>query len=126
MPNVKRCSRIAAASLLAVVAGAAIPSAARAQQAPADNTIRACYVPASGTIYRIGVAGAPTECRGGHIEMQWNVAGPAGTQGEAGPAGPVGPAGPWGPAGPVSPFGPAGPVSPGAPAGPATFHFISM
>ena len=123
MPNVTSFSRIAA-SLLAVVAGAAIPAAARAQQAPADNTIRACYVPASGTIYRIGVAGGPAECRGGHIEMQWNVAGPAGTQGpagpqgEAGPAGPVGPAGPKGDTGPAGPQGVAGPTGAPGPAGP--------
>ena len=119
MPNVKRFSRIAAASLLAVVAGAAIPAAGRAQQAPAEDTIRACYVAASGTIYRIGVAGAPTECRGGHIEMQWNVAGPAGTQGPAGPQGEAGPAGPVGPAGPQGEAGPAGRAGPQGPQGPA-------
>ncbi|HET9002949.1 MAG TPA: hypothetical protein VFN39_03005 [Gemmatimonadaceae bacterium] len=124
MPNVKSLSRIAATSLLAVVAGTAIPAAAGAQQAPAENTIRACYVPASGTIYRIGVAGGPAECRGGHIEMQWNVAGPAGTQGpagpqgEAGPAGPVGPAGPQGEAGPAGAKGDPGPKGDTGPAGP--------
>jgi hypothetical protein len=124
MPNVRKFSRIAAALLLAVVAGAAIPSAARAQQAAADDTIRACYVPASGTIYRIGVAGSPTACHGNHIEMKWNVAGPAGAKGDTGPAGPPGPqgeagaAGPQGEAGPAGPKGDAGPAGPQGPQGP--------
>ena len=124
MPNVRKSSRIAAASLLAVVAGAASPSAARAQQAAADDTIRACYVPASGTIYRIGVAGSPTGCHGNHIEMKWNVAGPAGAKGDTGPAGPQGPqgeagaAGPQGEAGPAGAKGDAGPAGPQGPAGP--------
>lgn len=143
MPNVRKSSRAAATSLLVVIVGAAIPSVVRAQQAAADDTIRACYVPASGTIYRIGVAGSPTACHGNHIEMKWNVAGPAGAQGvagpqgEAGPAGPVGPAGPQGeagaagakgdpgpkgdagPAGPQGVAGPAGPAGPQGPQGPA-------
>lgn len=119
MPNVKKSSLIAATSLLAVVAGAATPSAAGAQQAAADDTIHACYVPASGTIYRIGVAGGPTACHGNHIEMKWNVAGPAGTPGPAGPQGEAGPAGPQGPAGPTGATGPAGPAGPQGPQGPA-------
>lgn len=149
MTNIRKTLQLAAAALLTVVAGAAIPSAARAQQAAADDTIRACYVPASGTIYRIGVAGGPTSCHGNHIEMKWNVAGPAGApgvagpkgdagpagppgpqgeagaagpQGEAGPAGPkgdTGPAGPQGPAGPTGATGPAGPAGPQGPQGPA-------
>ena len=122
MPNVKMFSRIAAASLLTVVIAAAAPAAANAQQAAADDTIRACYVPASGTIYRIGVAGGPTACHANHIEMKWNVAGPAGPQGEAGPAGAkgdTGPAGAQGPAGPTGPIGPAGPAGPQGAQGPA-------
>jgi len=109
----------AVAALVALVFAAAIPSAARAQQAAADDTIRACYVPASGTIYRIGVAGGPTACHGSHIEMKWNVAGPAGTPGPAGPQGDAGPAGPQGPAGPTGATGPAGPAGPQGPQGPA-------
>jgi hypothetical protein len=122
MPNVTKLPRIAAGSLLAVIIAAALPSAVRAQQAAADDTIRACYVPASGTIYRTGVAGGPTACHGNHIEMKWNVAGPAGAPGEAGPAGPkgdAGPAGPQGPAGPTGATGPAGPAGPQGPQGPA-------
>jgi len=109
-------------ALLAAVAAAAIPSALRAQQAAVDDTIRACYVPASGTIYRIGVAGAPTACHGSHVEMKWNVAGPAGPQGEPGSPGPkgdTGPAGPQGPAGPAGATGATGPAGPQGPQGPA-------
>ena len=128
---VQKLAGNAAASLLAVVVLAAIPSAARAQQAAADDTIRACYVPASGTIYRIGVAGGPSACHGNHIEMKWNVAGPAGAQGPAGPKGDAGPAGPPGPqgetgapgpkgdTGPAGAKGDAGPAGPQGPAGPA-------
>lgn len=124
MPNVRKGSRTAATSLLALFVAGAVPSAASAQQAAAADTIRACYVPASGTIYRIGVAGGPTACHANHVEMKWNVAGPAGTpgpagpQGDAGPAGPVGPAGPQGEAGPAGAKGDAGPAGPQGPAGP--------
>ncbi|HEX8851794.1 MAG TPA: hypothetical protein VF761_19860 [Gemmatimonadaceae bacterium] len=120
-------------SFILLLLGVALPAGARAQTAPEPETIRACYVPASGTIYRIGTEGGPSACRGGHIEMKWNIAGPAGAQGpagpqgEAGPAGPVGPAGPQGEAGPAGPkgdpgpkgdTGPAGAQGPAGPAGP--------
>jgi hypothetical protein len=124
MTIVRIFQRKAALPLLAVVVAAAIPSAIRAQQATVDDTIRACYVPASGTIYRIGVAGGPTACHGNHIEMKWNVAGPAGAPGVAGPKGDTGPAGPPGPqgeagaAGAQGETGPAGPKGDTGPAGP--------
>jgi hypothetical protein len=126
-------------AILAAVVLAVLPAAARAQQVAASDTIRACYVPASGTIYRIGVAGGPAACHGSHIEMKWNVAGPAGAPGPAGPVGPAGPkgedgaagaAGPQGekgdkgekgdtgPAGVSGAQGPAGPQGPVGPAGP--------
>lgn len=120
------CAARCAAPALLVPLLLALPAAARAQQSTVADTIRACYVPASGTIYRIGVAGGPAACHGGHIEMKWNVAGPAGPQGEAGPAGAkgdtgpkgdIGPAGPQGVAGPAGAQGPAGPQGPQGPAG---------
>lgn len=82
---VRRCPTGALIAAILLVGGA--PSLARAQQAPEPEIIRACYVPASGTIYRIGVEGGPTSCRGGHIEMSWNVSGPAGPAGAPGPKG---------------------------------------
>lgn len=119
-----RIACTAAPSLALLGLAALAPAAAHAQQVTATDTIRACYVPASGTIYRIGVAGGPTACHGGHVEMKWNVAGPAGAQGPAGPqgeagaAGPVGPAGPQGEAGPAGPKGDTGPKGDAGPAGP--------
>ena len=117
-----RSALFALAALLLVVAS---PEVARAQQSSTATVIRACFVPASGTIYRIGVEGGPASCRGGHVEMQWNVAGPAGTpgpageQGPAGPAGPAGEAGPKGDPGPQGEPGPKGDTGPAGPAGPA-------
>ena len=113
------------ALIAAILFVGAAPSLARAQQAPEPEIIRACYVPASGTIYRIGVEGGPTSCRGGHIEMTWNVSGPAGPAGAAGPKGEDGAAGPAGPIGPQGPAGPAGPQGPIGPAG-AGFHAVSI
>src|SRR5690606_40560805 len=82
-----------------------------AQTSPPD-TIRACYVPATGTIYRIGVPGLPSTCLSReHVEFLWNRVAPAGPQGPAGPAGPPGPPGPEGPQGPPGlpwPHGPTG------------------
>jgi hypothetical protein len=112
------------------------------------DIIHACYVPLTGTVYRIKSPGAPMDCtqpkgknNGGgsqdHIAFTFNQRGnvgpagpmgPAGPQGEVGPMGPAGPAGPqgevgpMGPAGPqgeVGPMGPAGPMGPMGPAGPA-------
>lgn len=119
-----RTSRHAGAVITAFLLAAAAPALARAQQSTSPETIRACFVPASGTIYRIGVEGGPTSCHGGHIEMSWNVAGPAGAAGPVGPKGadgapgPAGPAGPIGPAGPQGETGPAGAQGPAGPAGP--------
>ena len=90
---------------------------------PTDpNLFYACYVPYTGTTYRIKTDRAPAEClrlRGrrstdelrDHIQFSWprtGVAGPAGPQGEPGPAGPQGETGPAGPAGPQGDPGPAG------------------
>ncbi len=53
--------------LIAVLAVLALlPSAAEAQ-----TTITACYVPKSGSVYRVGVQGAPTECAKNHVEFSW-------------------------------------------------------
>jgi len=63
----------------------------------AQGTLTGCYVPTSGTVYRIKAAGLPDACRSkNHIEFTWSLQGP---QGPAGPAGPTGPQGPTGPAG---------------------------
>ena len=103
------------------------------------NMVYACYVPLTGTVYRIKAAGTPSECyrrRAGtanherdHVEFSWakagaatpgpmGPAGPAGPQGVAGPTGATGPAGPQGEIGPMGPAGPQGVVGPMGPAGP--------
>src|SRR3954452_11988420 len=74
---------------------------AAAQQ---STTIYACYVPSSGTVYRIKAPGLKDDCNSPqHVQFSWNE---AGTQGPAGPAGPTGPAGPQGPAGAPGATGP--------------------
>src|SRR5688572_15782196 len=98
---------------------------ASAQKVPVETVLYACYVPATGTIYRIKAPGLPTECssrgndRMAHVEFSWNEHGIKGDPGPAGATGPTGEQGPQGPVGPVGPVGPAGadgaPGSPGKP-----------
>ncbi|HEX6049718.1 MAG TPA: hypothetical protein VFZ21_10645, partial [Gemmatimonadaceae bacterium] len=77
------------------------------------EVIYACYVPNSGTLYRIKAEDPTETCKApSHIEIQWEVEGPAGAQGPQGPMGPQGPVGPAGPIGPAGPQGPQGPVGP--------------
>lgn len=83
-------------------------------QAAAD-TLRACFVPGSGTVYRIKVPNTPAACVAtSHIEFSFNA---KGTQGDVGPAGPKGDAGPAGPKGDAGAKGDAGPTGPQGPAG---------
>lgn len=115
-----------------LLSAAVLSTSLRAQAAPADSVIKACYVKRSGTIYRVEAESAPTECTSRRdIPMVWNQrgpVGPAGPQGEAGPAGERGPAGSDGAAGAQGPAGPAGAdgapgaagaAGPQGPAGPA-------
>ena len=100
-----------------------------AQTATASSELMyACYVPLTGTVYRIKAPGAPAECtrpkssnanqHAQHIEFVFNAtgpmgpAGPAGPQGEAGPKGDVGPQGEAGAKGDVGPAGPQGQAGP--------------
>ena len=47
-----------------------MPAAAHAQTA--QNTIlTACYVPKSGSVYRIKAEGTPTKCGTNHVEFSW-------------------------------------------------------
>lgn len=48
-----------------------IPAAAHAQ----STTITACYVPNTGSVYRIKAAGVPDACKKGHVEFSWESAG---------------------------------------------------
>jgi hypothetical protein len=92
------------------------------------NLIYACYVPTSGTVYRIKTTDTREQCVSpNHVMFFFNQTGPEGPQGPEGPAGPAGPAGPQGPAGPTGPQGPAGPTGPQGPAGEgATGYFKTL
>ena len=80
----------------------------------------ACYVPASGVVYRIRIDDAPNECRSArHVEFSWNAQGPAGADGAPGPQGPAGANGAPGPQGPAGPAGADGAPGAQGPAGPA-------
>src|ERR1044071_3262530 len=62
--------------------------------AATDSTIAACFVPASGTIYRIELPGLPTSCLAtSHIKFTWHSRGPQGDPGAAGATGSTGAAG---------------------------------
>ena len=121
MTSNDRTARRLLSAVLAVAALAAPAPDARAQ-APSvtvvdPNVIYACYVPLSGTVYRIKTADTREECASKtHVPFFFNQTGP---QGPAGPVGPQGPAGPTGATGPAGPTGPTGPTGPQGPAGPA-------
>ena len=84
-------TRPALLACLAPLAG--VPAALRAQAPAPPPVIDACYVPASGTIYRINTAasparGAPNGClSAAHVRFTWNQQGPKGDRGDAGAAG---------------------------------------
>ena len=83
-----------------------------AQQATATDTLTLCMVPASGTLYRTGVANAPASCvASSHVAYRIvpGAPGPAGGGGAAGAAGPRGEQGPAGTAGPAGTSVPQGP-----------------
>jgi hypothetical protein len=92
-------------------------------QVAVTDTLSLCMVPASGTLYRIGVAGAPTTCLSAtHVPYRIvpgvaGAEGPQGRVGDVGPRGEPGPAGASGAAGPAGPVGPAGSMGPAGPQG---------
>jgi hypothetical protein len=123
-------ARCALPAGLALVAAVILAPDARAQTEPTvtvvdPNVIYACYVPQSGTVYRIRTTDTREQCVSpNHVMFFFNQTGPEGPQGPAGPEGPEGPAGP---AGPQGPQGPAGPTGPQGPAGEgATGYFRTL
>lgn len=107
-------ARHAAALLAALVALAGRAAA----QTTAPTTIDACYVPASGTIYRIDTPAspapnAPKACLSGtHVRFTWNQQGLPGAKGDRGDKGDTGPQGPQGVQGPRGLQGQQGPQGP--------------
>ena len=124
--NVHRSARRRAVALLVVsvlAAPALHASPSTGPTIPFDpETIYACFVPGSGSIYLIKTTDPTETCKSAnHIAFQWQVTGPEGQQGPQGPAGPEGPQGPQGPIGPAGPAGSQGAAgAPGAqgPTGP--------
>ncbi len=112
--------RYRAACTILALGLTSIAGRTQAQNAPASTTstassadsamrIAACYVPASGTVYRIGAAGLPETCLARtHVRFSWNTLGQVGAKGETGAVGPTGPVGPAGAVGPQGPPGAAG------------------
>lgn len=97
-----------------------------AQDAPV--VLRACFVPSTGTIYRVGAQGTPSACtKSTHVLFEWNQVGPRGETGPAGAAGTAGPAGPAGPTGATGASGPGttGPQGPAGPQGTAGVNGVS-
>ena len=96
---------LAALAALTPLALAAAP-AARAQTTPPvpPPVIDACYVPASGTIYRVNAAGAPANCLSPtHVRFTWNQQGLKGDKGDTGAKGEMGATGPKGDKGDTGP-----------------------
>jgi hypothetical protein len=61
-------SRIRLLTLLAALA--LFPAAAHAQ---GTTTITACYVPKTGSVYRIKTADTPAACKTNHVEFSWKA-----------------------------------------------------
>ncbi len=75
------------AFILVLTAG----TASVAAQGALPDTLHACFVPGSGTIYRIKATGLPTNCLApAHVAFQWNA---GGSEGPVGPTGATGVAG---------------------------------
>lgn len=69
------------AALAAVTVVTAAPNAASAQASlNGEVTLTACYVPKSGTVYRIKVAGTPDKCAQNHVEFSWTTGGTTSVQ----------------------------------------------
>jgi hypothetical protein len=124
------------AIVLAIALLAVAPSITTAQTATTAITtstptiLYACYVPLSGTSYRIKETDLKQTCASAqHVEYSWNQQGPQGPQGIQGiqgiqgVAGPAGPTGATGPAGPVGPAGPTGATGPAGSAALPTVYY---
>jgi hypothetical protein len=68
--EIRTMLRIRIAALLAALV--LIPAAAQAQAAA--TTITACYVPKTGSVYRIQAPGAPDACKASHVQFSWESA----------------------------------------------------
>lgn len=79
-----RHSLIAAGAMVALM-GAGLH--AQTTQSVTSSEQSACYVPGSGTVYRIRTASAPSQCSPGHVEFQLSTGSAKPINGPTGPAG---------------------------------------
>jgi len=90
----------------------ALPTTAAAQTTtttPDPNVIYACYVPSSGTVYRIRTTDTKQNCASTtHVLFSFNQTGPQGPKGDQGDPGPQGEKGDKGDTGDPGAQGPAG------------------
>lgn len=63
-------SRMNVAAVAAALVLVLMPTMAQAQ------TLTACYVPKSGSVYRIKAQGTPTACKPSHVEFSWEGTAP--------------------------------------------------
>jgi hypothetical protein len=116
---------------LALAALTALTPNVQAQSAPAPavvdpNVIYACYIPTSGTVYRIKTSDTREQCASAsHVMFSFNQTGPQGPAGPQGPQGVAGATGATGQQGPVGPAGPQGPAGSGGDGSTAYFKATS-
>ena len=80
-----------------------MPTTAQSQTLITSEVIYACYVPTTGSLYRIEPTASCSNAK--HIRISWNSQGLAGATGAPGATGATGPIGPTGPAGAASTTG---------------------
>ena len=97
-----------------------MPTTAQSQTLITSEVIYACYVPTTGSLYRIEPTASCSNAK--HVRISWNsqgLAGATGAPGATGATGATGPIGPTGPAGVTGATGATGPIGPIGPIGPA-------
>ncbi|MCC6430438.1 MAG: collagen-like protein [Gemmatimonadaceae bacterium] len=115
----KGLTRAVALLLLSAVATPLMAQKDKKASHDDDDIVVACYVPRSGTMYRIGTDDTRDRCASReHVRFSFSTTGPSGPTGPTGAAGAVSPIGPQGPVGATGPIGPSGTQGPAGVAGP--------
>jgi hypothetical protein len=98
---------------IAVAFALAVVSLGTAHAQTPRQQLWACYVPLTGTVYRIKTTGTPATCVGASdVEISWYNVGAQGAEGSPGAAGADGLPGVQGHQGPTGPQGKPGPPGP--------------
>lgn len=107
LPLFRRIGSASAISCWVTAVGLLASASPLTAQTP--TILSACYVPKTGTVYRIDVPNAPGAClKADHVGFSWNQEGIQGSQGPAGPQGETGPTGSQGDTGTAGVQGPSG------------------